>query len=278
MKKRLVALSLALAAMAVPAVVGVPSPASATRYPLGTQCVTIVHRAKLHPHDEEQRVGIVRSVDWGFGAELDVRLTADGGLVMVHDDSLRRITGGRETRGAEQMTLAEVRATPLTGGGRILTLAEAVLAARDSGGRLLVEIKRHDDYRQRWDEVGLPAIARTLSRLGMAQRVFVGGAGSVTYHALAPDHATFFRTDPTVPLELSWIINQGYDLVQLDESHVDPSTIAQLRAADITVGTRQINSTSAVAAAYDAGLRLFQANRGTLAATWCAHHRAAGPP
>lgn len=271
-KKRLAALFVALAAVILSTLTAAP-PSSATRYPLGTQCVTIVHRAKLRPHDEEQRIGIVRSVDWGFGAELDARVTSDGRLVMVHDDNLRRISGGRETRAAEAMTFAEVRATRLAGGGQVMTFGEAVLAARESGARLLVEIKRHDDYRRRWDEIGLPAIARTLRRLGMTQRVFVGGAGSVTYHEQAPANATFFRTDPVLPLQLRWIIDHGYDLVQLDANHLTAPVIAQLRAAGITVGTRQVNDVAAVEAAYDAGLRLFQANRGEMAAKWCAQRK-----
>ncbi len=249
--------------------VAAPSPSSATRYVPESQCIAAVHRAKLLPFDEEQKRGIRASVTWGWGAELDVRLTADNQLVLVHDDSLRRVSGGVETRGAEQLTLAEVTAVPLARGGRVITLADGVLAARRSGAKLMVEIKRHGRYPTRWDEVGLPALASTLRKLGMQDRVYVGGPGSVAYSLLAPGLPTFYRTSPDHPVDVAWIVDQGYDIVQLDPTHYDPDVIAQLRAAGIQVGSRQINTKASLTTAYAAGLRFFQADRGRLVQTWC---------
>ena len=265
MTRSLGALALALA---MGATMAAPQPAAATRYVPESQCVLVIHRAKLPPYDEEQAVGIADSARWGFGAELDVRLTSDNQLVMVHDDTLRRVTGGKVKQAAEDMTLAEITAVRLARGGRVLTLAEALSAAQASGTRVLVEIKRHGRYRQRWDSVGLPALAATIHDLGMEADVYVGSAGSVEFSELAPELQTFFRVGPGA-VATTWIIDHGYDLVQLDATHYDPALVAELRTAGILVGSRQINHRETLLGAFGAGLRLFQGDRGRLLTKWC---------
>ena len=75
----------------------------------------------------------------GYGVELDVHITADGGLVVFHDDDTERMCGvpGR----VEDMTLAELKALRLAGTDyAIPTLAEALEAC--GGSPLIVELKR----------------------------------------------------------------------------------------------------------------------------------------
>jgi glycerophosphoryl diester phosphodiesterase len=77
--------------------------------------------------------------------EIDVRQTADGALVLLHDRDLRRVAGDR--RAIWDVTLDEARALDVGGwfgpefvGERIPTLAEAVEAARGRA-QLYLEIK-----------------------------------------------------------------------------------------------------------------------------------------
>ncbi len=75
----------------------------------------------------------------GYGIELDVHITADGALVVFHDDDTSRAcgVGGR----VEDMSLAELKALRLFGtDNAIPTLAEALEAA--NGAPLIVELKR----------------------------------------------------------------------------------------------------------------------------------------
>ena len=88
------------------------------------------------------RLGFAQGADYG---ECDVRLTRDGAVVLLHDESLRR-TAGVEARVAE-LTLAELHGFEvgawcgeLWHGEKIPTLAEA-LAQVPEGRRLLIEIK-----------------------------------------------------------------------------------------------------------------------------------------
>ena len=75
----------------------------------------------------------------GYGSELDVHLTADGELVVFHDDDTKRLCGveGR----VSDMSLAGLKELRLAGTEhRIPTLAEALAAAK--GAPLIVELKR----------------------------------------------------------------------------------------------------------------------------------------
>lgn len=78
------------------------------------------------------------AVEHGYGMEMDVHLTADGHLVVHHDDSLKRMTGVDIRIG--QSTLAEVRACKLPNGEPIPTFDELLETV---GGRtpLIVEVK-----------------------------------------------------------------------------------------------------------------------------------------
>lgn len=82
----------------------------------------------------------------GTSAEIDVMLTADGELVLMHDDFLDRTTGGGGL--VSQSPLAEIRRLdagawfdPAFAGERVPTLAEALDHAREIGLGLVVEVK-----------------------------------------------------------------------------------------------------------------------------------------
>ena len=90
------------------------------------------------------KLAIADGSDW---AEIDVQLTADQQLVVMHDIDLARVGGG--SRRVDQATLAEIQAldvgTPFAAkfaGERIPTLQE-ILAAAEDHIRLNVELKPH---------------------------------------------------------------------------------------------------------------------------------------
>lgn len=106
----------------------------------------VAHRGASFAAPENTLVAFDRG--WALGAEsceLDVRLTADGEVVVIHDETTAR-TGGVDRPVAAQ-TLAELRAldvgawkSPRQAGERIPTLAETL--ARVPRGRVLfVEVK-----------------------------------------------------------------------------------------------------------------------------------------
>ncbi len=76
------------------------------------------------------------------GVELDVRLDRDGRVIVLHDVELRRVSGGSETRAAEDLGAAELGRVDLGGGERVPLLVDVLRAFRELGARVNVELKR----------------------------------------------------------------------------------------------------------------------------------------
>lgn len=131
------------------------TPDAATSSPVGgSRPLVIAHRGSSYAVAEHTQGAYRRALDEGVdGLECDVRLTADGELVCLHDRTLERTGGGDGI--VSTMTLAELRAvdwgawkhrgaderTP--GDGTLITLRElvelALGAARPTG--LAIETK-----------------------------------------------------------------------------------------------------------------------------------------
>ena len=88
---------------------------------------------------ENSLAAFSRAVENGYGIELDVRLTADGELVVFHDDTLTRVTG--VDKKVRELTLAELRGLSLLGTDERIPLFSEVLELVDGKVPLLVEIK-----------------------------------------------------------------------------------------------------------------------------------------
>ena len=80
-----------------------------------------------------------RAAEAGYGAELDVHLTADGYLAVIHDSDLARMCGveGR----VEDLTALELGKLRLAGSGEPIPFLEQVLPLFEGRGPLVVELK-----------------------------------------------------------------------------------------------------------------------------------------
>ena len=79
------------------------------------------------------------AVEAGYGAELDVQLTKDSQIVVLHDDDLKR-GGGREGRVCDY-TLEELQSFPLFGTNERIPLFSEVLEIFHGRQPLIVELK-----------------------------------------------------------------------------------------------------------------------------------------
>ena len=75
--------------------------------------------------------------------ELDVRTCAGGDVVVFHDETLERMTAGRDARRVKDVSRDGLRAVELLGGGKVPALAEVLSWARARGVAVNVEMK-HD--------------------------------------------------------------------------------------------------------------------------------------
>lgn len=127
----------------------------------------IAHRGESHDAPENT-LGAIR-LAWERGAravELDVRMSCDGEVVVVHDSDLRRI--GRSALAIMGSTAAALRSVDIGSwkhrrwaAERVPLLAE-VLATVPRGGRLFVEIKTGPDI--------VPALLRVMAKCTPAPR------------------------------------------------------------------------------------------------------------
>lgn len=75
----------------------------------------------------------------GYGVEVDLQLSADGGLVVLHDDTLERTTLG--TGRVIDHTLDELRAIDLRGADETLSSITDLLALTSGRAALFLELK-----------------------------------------------------------------------------------------------------------------------------------------
>lgn len=80
-----------------------------------------------------------RAVEHGFGAELDVHLSRDGRLVVMHDESLKRTCG--VDRPISELTADELSAYRLEGTDEKIPFLEEVLPLFEGKTPLVVEVK-----------------------------------------------------------------------------------------------------------------------------------------
>ena len=116
----------------------VPLPAAFLRAPLA-------HRA-LHDlatgRPENSRAALSAAIEAGYGAEIDLQLSADGIAMVFHDETLDRLTA--ETGPLASRRATDLAAIALTGGSEGIPTLTEILALVAGRIPLLIEIKDQD--------------------------------------------------------------------------------------------------------------------------------------
>jgi glycerophosphoryl diester phosphodiesterase len=146
--------------------------------------VTVVgHRGDPYRVRENTVPSIVSAIEGGADAvEIDVRLTADGVPVLLHDDTLERLWG--HDRPLAALTLTQLR--ELTHDG-VPTLREALIAAGPH--RLMLDLPGGN-------EASVRTIVGTVRECGAAERVLYCAGGVAMLNVRA--------ADPAAEIALTW--------------------------------------------------------------------------
>ena len=187
-------------------------------------CRSIIHHGMNPSWGEETIYSAEQATRWGFGGEVDARITADKRLGSGHDLNARRVSGGTETRRWSDMTLAEAKAVNLVKGGHPASTAEMVLAAaRTTGGRLMITVNGYAEFGEDWRVWGFDALWSVVTNNAMEGRVIVGGFGVIPYlHEHFPDMRTFERQEFDEVRTPEYFIDRGIDLVGVPVHAVRP--------------------------------------------------------
>ena len=138
----------------------------------------IAHRGDSARYPENSLAAFAAALEVGAAmVELDVTLTRDRYLVVIHDDAVDRTTDG--TGAVSAMTLAELRALdagawfdPAFAGQRIPTLEEVLILARGRA-RVNIEIKDSAYEPEAPADAAERQVLETVRRLGMVDSVLV---------------------------------------------------------------------------------------------------------
>jgi glycerophosphoryl diester phosphodiesterase len=158
-------------------------------------CVRIAHRGASADYPENTLLAFERAIAHGVDMlELDLQLTRDGELVVIHDETLERTTNGAGL--VRDQPLADIQRLDAGRGQRVPLLAEVVELVRPTAVRLCVEVKGETVA----DSLAITeATVAALERADMLGRVVVTSfIGPALLHAkaLRPDIATLLDPSP----------------------------------------------------------------------------------
>ena len=205
--------------------------------------------------------------------ELDVHLSLDGEVVVIHDPTLDRTTTG--TGPVVERTAAELRALRLKDRSHavtaeaIPTLDEVAALAAAGGRRLLLEIKV-DSNKARYPGIEERVLA-ILDRHGMAAATVVMAFEAETWRrvrALRPEvragalySARALPSASAVSRALSEAGAAGVGFMGLAYSLVTPEAVAEARKAGVELGAWTVNEPDVMGSLIDRGIGVLITDR-----------------
>jgi glycerophosphoryl diester phosphodiesterase len=192
--------------------------------------------------------------------ELDVALSADGKLVVIHDDSVDRTSSGKGSLGA--LTQAEIGAVDAGAwfdsrfaGERIPTLAETISALGELGLSANVEIKQHAHHKS-LDQL-VRAVQADIAGRAAATRIMIS---SFDAEALKAMHAL----EPDLEMAMLWgMVPEDWEprltaipatTIHMHYKALSIGLLEQMRERGIKVRAWTVNDPVQVISFWDAGL------------------------
>jgi glycerophosphoryl diester phosphodiesterase len=185
------------------------------------------------------------------GVEFDVQLTADGTVVVLHDETVDRTTDGRGP--VAGMRLDDLRTLDASGGragfagARVPTLAETLDLLVPAGLRLNIELKNSEEAYPGLEEQVLAAVADR----GIAERVVLSSFNHYSLRKLqkldAPVELAMLYTDP---LYKPWryALKLGVAALHPPVRYlIGPGYVRRAHAAGLAVRPWVVNSTRGLA-------------------------------
>ena len=193
--------------------------------------------------------------------ELDVHLSADGEVIVIHDATLDRTTDASGPVRAR--TLAELRRVRVkgTGGEPPPTLAEAVALTRDAGRILRLEVKADPEGRPYPGIV--PACLAVLDAAGMRGRTVAMSFQPTTTAGLAVAGGLLrtvllLESKPWRGMGLAGAIALGRSCgaaeIGLPVGELDAASVAGFRAAGLGIGAWGANHADSIRQGLELGL------------------------
>ncbi|MBR2031655.1 MAG: glycerophosphodiester phosphodiesterase [Alistipes sp.] len=214
--------------------------ASITTYAQQQEIRVFSHRGGRMEFDENTMAAFQASYDAGYrGFEVDIRLTADGELVVTHDSTLERTTNGSGV--VEKTTANELRKLQTKKGGKMAFLPELLDWLKDKKG-LYVEFEMKTKPVELYPEEVLQKYCDKLYQMVMANK-----PADAEYVFTSSDYRGLRYLQQKYP---------GVDLMMITSKPLNEWTIRMAKALGVTrIGAKMPGtSRDAVAKAHKEGL------------------------
>jgi glycerophosphoryl diester phosphodiesterase len=212
-----------------------------------TPPLVIAHRGDSAHRPENTLASFASALEVGATiVELDVQLTADGEVIVIHDATLDRTTSGRGD--VRELSLAQVREVSAGfpgrfgeawAGERVPTLAE-VLGLLRGRARVMIEIKTESVTDAAEDGIAARTVG-IVRRLELADRVAIISFDQRALRqlrVLAPEITRGHLFGRTTPQEvLAQAADAGCSLVMPHKSQLSDELAASVRARGLTLAT-----------------------------------------
>ena len=184
----------------------------------------IAHRGASAHAPENTIAAFQLALDQGAdGIELDVMLSKDGHLVVIHDNTVDRTTDGKGA--VRDMTLEELKSLDAGGGQRIPTLEEVLELF---GGRFIINIEL-SNYVSIFNKLPIEA-AKMVKNHQLGKSVIMSSFNPFNlprFHAILPEVDLGLLTDPNKAKKWVWRLF-NYDALHPHFSDVDQVLVAAL--------------------------------------------------
>ena len=201
---------------------------------------------------ENSLAAFARALEEGAdGVELDVRRCASGEVVVLHDTTLARVTGGRDRRRVARVPRREL--PRLEGGEPIADLAEALDLLN---GRIVnVEVKADAPLRFLLVREVVRIVARARPVEVILSSFDPGVVLTLAVAAPRAGHGMLVgRRTPRLRTVLPRAIRRAIDAAHLEAPLVDAPTVDRLRASGLPVTSWTVNDPAEARAHRDLGV------------------------
>ncbi|TXK18805.1 glycerophosphodiester phosphodiesterase family protein [Homoserinibacter sp. GY 40078] len=199
-----------------------------------TRPLVIAHRGSHSELPEQTRAAYLRALDEGAdGVECDVRMTADGEVVCIHDASVDRTSDG--SGAVHELTLAELRTLDFRAGAdvpretQLLTLGDLIELLTAAGRELVlaIELKHPNPVGTALEE----AVLRVLGEYRWDPQTARLGSLTVSLMSFNPDSVA--ALSPVVPAQHLMLLTADIrveDITAELPPDLDPAGSADLAA------------------------------------------------
>ena len=205
----------------------------------------IAHRGFSASYPENTLLAFQKALDAGCdGIELDVHLTRDKKIVVIHDESVERTTDGSGF--VKDMTLDELCALDAGQGEQIPTLEKYLDLVEQAGIISNIELKNSVFRYPGMEEIVIQAIRER----GISQKVILSSFNHYSIlecKRIAPEIRCGFLTD-------SWIVNagaytksHGVECLHPEYRNLTDEIVGEIHANGVAINTYTVDDAQAMA-------------------------------